>query len=113
MRKTDKKIDNQLSLALTRVCDSALEQIDGFQWLTHMVDYSNCPKSLKVVCIFDTNDNLSDFMASGGHHELTSLIRARLHGVVADVKNMADHILYDTEEDCAKYHNGKWTDRLI
>jgi len=46
MRKTDKKRDNTLRLALTEVCDIALKDIAGFQWLTHCVNYSNFPQSL-------------------------------------------------------------------
>jgi len=51
MRKTDKKLDNQLIKLLTEVCETALEDFSGFQWLTHIVDYSNFPKSLKVIPI--------------------------------------------------------------
>ena len=51
MRKTDKKMDNQLRHVLTEVCEVALKDINGFQWLTHVVNYSNFPKSLQVVCV--------------------------------------------------------------
>ncbi len=112
MRKTDKKIDNQLMLVLTDVCEISLKEINGFQWLTHFVDYSNFPKSLKVVCVFDTNENLSCFMSKDSKKELTSLIQVKLHEVDVKVKNVTDHILYDTEENCEKEHNGKWADRL-
>jgi len=112
MRKTDKKIDNQLRLVLTDVCEFALEQIDGFQWLTHLVNYSDFPKSLKVVCVFDTNDNLSSFTSQKSKNELTSLIQAKLQEVDIKVKNMADHISYDTEQNCEKEHDGQWADRF-
>lgn len=112
MRKTDKKIDNQLRLVLTDVCEIALKEINGFLWLTHLVNYSNFPKSLKVVCVFDTNENLSYFMSKDSKKELTSLIQVKLHEVDVKVKNVTDHILYDTEENCEKEHNGKWADRL-
>ena len=84
MRKTDKKIDNQLRLVLTEACEVALKDIDGFQWLTHLVNYANFP----------------------------ALIQAQL--LVANVKvtDIADHIYYDTEQDCASQHNGQWKDRL-
>ena len=39
MRKTDKKIDNNLRIVLTEVCEIALKEVTGFQWLTHLVDY--------------------------------------------------------------------------
>ena len=112
MRKTDRKIDNQLRLVLTDVCEITLKEINGFQWLTHLVNYSNFPKSLKVVCVFDTNENLSYFMSKDSKKELTSLIQVKLQEVDVKVKNVTDHILYDTEENCEKEHNGKWADRL-
>lgn len=112
MRKTDRKIDNQLRLVLTDVCEITLKEINGFQWLTHLVNYSNFPKSLKVVCVFDTNGNLSSFISKDGKKDLTSLIQAKLHEVDVIVKNVTDHIFYDTEENCEKEHNGKWAERL-
>ena len=112
MRKIDRKIDNQLRLVLTDVCEITLKEINGFQWLTHLVNYSNFPKSLKVVCVFDTNENLSYFMSKDSKKELASLIRVKLHEVDVKVKNVTNHILYDTEENCEKEHNGKWADRL-
>ncbi|OUS25898.1 Fis family transcriptional regulator [Thalassotalea sp. 42_200_T64] len=112
MRKTDKKIDNQLRTALTDVCETALKEIDGFQWLTHLVNYANFPESLKVVCIFDSNENLALFLSKGSKKELTSLIQVKLHGMGVNLKNVVAHISYDTEENCEKQHNGKWANRL-
>jgi len=112
MRKSDKKVDNQLRVTLTAVCDSALKDFTGFQWLTHLVNYENFPKSLKVVCVFDTNDNLSSFMASNSCHKLSKLIQTKLFGIGVNIKSMVTHIVYDTEENCDMNHNGKWSDRL-
>lgn len=112
MRKTDKKIENQLRSVLTDVCETALKEIDGFQWLTHFVNYANFPRSLKVVCIFDTNENLSKFLSKEGGVELRSLIHKKLHEIGINVKNMAGQLAYDTEENCEKDHNGKWHERF-
>jgi hypothetical protein len=112
MRKTDKKIDNVLRLVLTDVCEKALKKIDGFQWLTHLVNYSHFPKSLKVVCIFNTNQNLSNFMSNGSRKDFESLIQIKLAGISANVKNVSDHITYDTEQNCEREHNGNWAERL-
>ena len=112
MRKIDKKIDNQLRLVLTDVCETALKEFDGFQWLTHLVNYSNFPKSLRVVCIFDTNEQLIAFAAHSGKKTLTALIQVKLNEIGVKFKNVTDHILYDTEENCAKSHNGNWANRL-
>ncbi|MFT5520237.1 MAG: hypothetical protein ACI9IA_000827 [Enterobacterales bacterium] len=112
MRKTDKKIDNQISSTLTDVCELALKEIDGFQWITHLVNYSNFPKSLKVVCIFDTNEKLSDFMLKNGNTELNSLIQLKLSQVVVKLGNVTNRISYDTEENCKNEHDGKWSNRF-
>lgn len=114
MRKTDKKIDNQLRLVLTEVCETALKEVEGFQWLTHLVNYSVFPKSLKVVCIFATNENLADFLSlsNASRTDLESLIEAKITQLGLKMKNVTEHIAYDSEENCQREHNGKWADRL-
>ena len=113
MRKTDKKIDNQLRLVLTEACEIALKDIHGFQWLTHLVNYSNFPKSLKVVCVFDTNENLSYFMSKKTKIELDGLIQLKLSTINLAVNNATDHVFYDTEQNCDEEHQGKWVNRLV
>jgi hypothetical protein len=112
MRKSDKKIDNQLRLALTDVCEEALKEINGFQWLTHLVDYARFPESLKVVCIFDSNENLSTFMSKSNKNALALLIQQKLCEVGVNIKDMSAQVAYDTEENCAMEHKGKWAERL-
>jgi hypothetical protein len=112
MRKTDKKIDNQLRLMLIDVCEVALKEIDGFKWLTHLVNYSNFPKSLKIVCVFDTNDRVSSFRSENSQNKLNVLIQLKLTTIDIKVKNMVDHIYYDTEENCRKENGGNWSARL-
>ncbi|MDF1762703.1 MAG: Fis family transcriptional regulator [Oleibacter sp.] len=110
MRKTDKKIDNQIREILTDVCEAALKENTGFQWLTHLVNYSSFPKSLKVICVFDTNENLNDFSANDRHLELNDLIQKSLFDVGVSIN--ISQVSYDTEENCSQVHNGKWTDRF-
>ncbi len=112
MRKTDKKIDKQIRVVLTDVCESALKEFIGFQWLTHLANYTNFPRSLRVVCVFDTNYNLNDFVANKSNQELGALIQEKLFDIDVNIKNIADHISYDSQENCDKNHNGKWADRL-
>ena len=112
MRKTDKKIENQLRRALTSVCEIALKEIDGFQWLTHLVNYGHFPKSLKIIFVFDTEENLRKFKSDERKEKLTSLTQAQLREISVDIKNLNNHLSYDTEESCLKEHNGKWADRL-
>lgn len=113
MRKTDKKLDNQLRHVLTEVCEVALKDINGFQWLTHLVNYSNFPKSLQVVCVFDTNENLSLFMSQNTKTELAHLIQLKLSTINIAVNNVTAHICYDTEQNCDTEHQGKWANRLV
>jgi hypothetical protein len=112
MRKTDKKTDNQIRLALTDVCEIALKEIEGFEWLTHTVNYDNFPRSLKVTCIFGTKDSLSSFTQSAKNQELITLIQSKLHSLNISFKDINKHIKYDTEEACDEDHDGNWERRL-
>jgi hypothetical protein len=112
MRKSDKKIENQLIITLTDLCDTALKNLTGFEWLTHLVNYNNFPASLKIICVFDTNDNLSNFTNSQSCHELGILIQKKLFEIDVNLTNISKQIAYDTEENCLKSHNGEWADRL-
>ncbi len=112
MRKSDKKIDNQLRLVLTEVCDKALKDIAGFQWLTHTVNYTNFPQTLKVTCVFDTNENLNSYLQLTLNYKLAAHIHAEFKGIGIDIKNIKHHVLYDTEENCDRQHNSNWADRL-
>jgi hypothetical protein len=112
MRKTDKKIDNQICAVLTDVCETALEKFEGFEWLTHLVNYSSFPKSLKVVCVFDTNDNLASFMTDDNIHVLSKLMQKKLFSIGVNIGDMTSHIQFDTEQNCTEKDGGKWSDRL-
>jgi hypothetical protein len=105
-------MENQLRITLTDVCETALKNFTGFQWLTHLVNYTNFPKSLKIVCVFDSNDNLSNFLKSSSSHELSILIQKKLFEIDINLKNITSHITYDTEENCEIKNNGNWADRL-
>lgn len=112
MRKSDKKIDNQLRLTLTDVCDDALKAYTGFQWLTHSANYANFPKSLSIVCVFDSNENLSLFKASQQPHELSKTIHQAVFECGINIKSIIPHITFDSEENCHQSHNGNWAARL-
>jgi hypothetical protein len=112
MRKSDKKMEKQLRVTLTNVCDTALKEFKGFQWLTHLVNYDNFPKTLKIVCIFDTNDNLSTFLHEDSCHQLCILVQKQLFEIGISLKGMNDHLVYDTEENCESSHQGNWANKL-
>ncbi len=112
MRKSDKKLDNQLRLGLTEVCEIALKDIEGFVWLTHLVNYTNFPSSLRIVCVFDTNENRDAYLRNFQHGPIESLIQSELASIGIKVKKIADVVRFDSEENCDNEHNGNWAKRL-
>lgn len=116
MRKTDKKMDNSIRLVLTEVCERALQEHKGFLWLTHLVNYNQFPNSLKIVCIFDTDDHLQAFLNSSGKASLHQDIIRSLKLINIPLNSspkLQEHLVcYDTEEKCLNQHNGNWALRL-
>ena len=112
MKKTDKKIENTLRISLTQVCDIALKSIDGFVWLTHLVNYQNFPNSLVVVCVFNTKAELAKAQRDKQGTELENLIKHALAAAGIKLGNIKQHIRFDTEEDCTLDHDGQWHKRL-
>ena len=108
MKKTDKKIDNALRATLTEACDMALEKHAGFMWLTHFANYQDFPESLSIVCIFDTNEQLS----KANLNELRATIKAKLTSIDIIVKNINQRVVFNTEENCEKENNGNWKERF-
>ena len=111
MKKSDKKLDNQIRNTLTDICDEAIEKYSGFQWLTHSANYAAFPKSLKVICVFDTNAHLKLFMQSQ-QRELNNLIKKSLTDIGAPIQDIGRQIKYDTEENCNRDNAGDWGERL-
>jgi hypothetical protein len=108
MRKTDKKMDKALVKVLTEVCEIALKDYDGFEWITHFAHYDNFPESLSVVCIFDTNDQLKKTNAS----EIVMLINEKLLSIGIKLNDVRRHVDFDTEENCTNENNGHWNARF-
>ncbi|WP_372942699.1 Fis family transcriptional regulator [Shewanella sp.] len=112
MRKSDKKIDNQLRLALTDVCEHALDLYSGFEWITHSVDYGSFPKSLRIVCVFDTEQQLRQFNHQGHKATLLAHIKHNLTDVGIVLHNIDKQVSFDTETACQQQHHGNWALRL-
>jgi len=112
MKKTDKRIESTLVASLTEVCEAALKDVEGFQWITHLVNYSDYPKSLSVICVLDRKDALARLVASGKDEYLRSLIKETLNRSGIPIKNIQSQVSFDTEEACEKQHGGKWSERL-
>lgn len=112
MKKSDKKIENTLRETLTDVCSLLLDNVEGFKWLTHFVNYSDFPNSLSIVCIFETREDLSKLLRSEKHDYLLSLIKSELKSVNIQLNDLKKQVSFDTEEACAEQHDGKWNKRF-
>ncbi len=112
MRKSDKKLENSLRLALTDVCEIALKEVTGFQWLTHSVSFSDYPNSLRVLCVFDSNVHLDAYLNSAHNQRLLLLVNSEFKKLGITFKNIKRHISYDSEENCNEQHDGNWAKRI-
>jgi len=110
--KTQKKIDNNIRLALTSACQSMLEEVPGFQWLTHQADYTNFPASLLIICVFDSPDQQLQAESSGKASQMKRVIQAKLLKTGVKFKSLEQQILLDNEQVCKQEHQGNWTLRL-
>ena len=113
MKKTDKKIDNQICQALIKACETAKKEVQGFQWLTHLVNYNQFPSSLSVICIFDTKAELEQARETGKDQLMVNFIKSELEQININLNEIRRHISFDTEEACEAEHNGKWQKRFI
>ena len=95
MRKSDKKIDNKLRVALTEVCDFALENVEGYQWITHTVNYDAFPASLQVTCAFSSQQAIDDLRQSQQDLTLKKEIAQKLSavGVKIDMSKQVKFII--------------------
>jgi len=112
MTKTDKKTDKSVRLALTAVCEIALHEVVGFKWLTHFANYRQFPDSLSIVCVFDTDANLSSALSNHKDDYIVSLIEEKLISPAISIENMRQHVSFDSEEACALENAGKWAERF-
>ncbi|MEO9654467.1 Fis family transcriptional regulator [Marinomonas sp.] len=112
MRKTDKKLEQQLQKALTQVCELALEKYMGFEWLTHRVNYKAFPSSLKITCVFDSKEHVQAFHQQEGAKALNAVIKAKLLSINIALPKIDKHVVYDSEEQCRHTHGGNWAARL-
>lgn len=112
MRKTDKTLENTIVKVLTQVCEQSLKEINGFQWLTHLVNYKDFPRSLTIICVFDTQDRLANLSTSLMQKNLQGLIVEQLNASGIRLPNPLKQIKFDSEEACKNQHAGNWQRRL-
>ena len=112
MRKSDKKIENQIIKTLTQVCESALEDIAGFEWLTHTVNFEQFPDSLKITCVFKSNNDVACYLNATNSFDFKKVIESSLQDIGIKLKNANKQIKLDSEENCTLQHAGNWRQRL-
>jgi len=113
LKKQHKKIENDLIKALTTVCELLKDDLEGFEWLTHFASYEQFPKSLAIVCVFTTNQQLSTMQQTGKEAEVCTIIGNQLALIGIKLKDIKQHLEFDTEEQCQLEHGGNWNKRFI
>ncbi|ABV87179.1 hypothetical protein [Shewanella pealeana] len=78
MRKTDKKIDNAIRLALTQVCEALKDEVEGFIWLTHSVNFSQGLDSLVITFMFESQALLDKANSEQQTLQMIALAQASL-----------------------------------
>jgi len=112
MKKTVKKLDNNVVKALTIVCERVKQDVVGFEWLTHSANYANFPGSLVVTCVFDNQQSLDLMLSNEQDKELRKLIQKHLLKVGVLLKDVRRHVFFDSEQACMLAHNGDWKARF-
>lgn len=112
MKSTVKKLDDNVVKALTKVCEDAKLQLEGFDWLTHRADYSNFPASLAVTCVFLTEQQLRQALELNKDVYLRKQVQKHLLKAGILLKDVRRNVFLDSEEACAAGHNGNWDRRL-
>ncbi len=96
--KTQKKIDNNIRLALTDACEQFLGTMPGFQWLTHEANYSDFPASLLITCVFDSAENQQQACQNGQAVTMQNLIQAKLLNIGVKLKTAKQQVIFKHEE---------------
>ncbi|UYG00380.1 MULTISPECIES: hypothetical protein [unclassified Halomonas] len=106
------RVERALVDSLTRACEEAKFELDGFVWLTHEVDYGHFPASLRVIWVFDTDAHLAQALKGEGQQRLEALTTVALEEAGVAIETPARHIEVDSEQACARTHGGDWRRRL-
>ena len=91
---------------------TAKQQVQGFQWLTHLVNYNQFPDSLSIICIFETKAELEQARQQMKDQLIVSLIKNELEQINIRFKELSRYVSFDTEEACEAEHNGNWQKRF-
>lgn len=106
MTKTDKKLDKQISQALTNACEMSKDRVQGFQWLTHQVNFKQFPDSLTVICVFQMQAELEQANSQKQDQIIIGFIKTELGKIDIRFKDIKRHVLFVSEE--RNEFAGKW-----
>ncbi|MCU1749810.1 hypothetical protein [Pseudomonas sp. 6D_7.1_Bac1] len=111
-KRDQARIERRLVATLTEACETAKAEMTGFSWLTHEVDYTAFPASLRVTWVFDTLANKSQALASGQGERMVALTAVAFSEADILVSPVSAHVQFDTEEECQRVNAGNWQQRL-
>ncbi|WP_248805580.1 hypothetical protein [Pseudomonas sp. MWU13-2100] len=111
-KREQAQIERRLVACLTEACEMAKARIPGFTWLTHEVDFAHFPSSLRVTWVFDTRVNRDQAMAGESAREMLELTSEALREADVELKQVAAHLAFDSEEHCRQVSAGNWQRHL-
>ena len=79
---------------------------------SYTVNYAQFPQSLKVICVFETLEELTTFLESEQYNLLNIRVRRELTTLDVSLKPNVKIVVYDTEEMCEQEHQNNWAKRL-
>ena len=98
MKKTHKKIDNQLRHALTNACEEIKDSFEEFAWLTHLVNFDQFPQSLRVNCFFSNSSSLLDATSSEKCAIIGQIIKVHLSKIAITKFDDSKQITFSSED---------------
>ena len=113
MKKHDKKTEDAIVRALNDVCETMKIESTGFTWLTHFVNYSSFPQSLKLVFVFDTNQSLEDAKNKALFQKIFKLTESHLKRESVHIKRIDKTVFFDTEENGADFNDVGWCRKYL
>ena len=113
LKRNEKKVEGSIVKALNDVCETLKYEFNGFSWLTHFVDYSNFPQSLKLVFVFDTNQSLEGAKNKALFKTIFELTETRLTSEGVYVKRIDKAVFFATEENGADFNDASWCRKFL
>lgn len=108
LKKADRKIERKIVRALTDICNCLKPDTEGFSWLTHFVDYANASNSLRIVCVFDTDQALNRARDAGFIQRFPTLAKNQLETEGLDILHIEKVVYFDTVENGADVSDTRW-----